>query len=122
HRQTPAYLLLQQVLGRFRRQGRLTGDIQGHAAVIALDAGCPPTQGAGQADVVIVPLLQPEYGAAARFAWRLDPQLALQSPAVQRIDRLAVGIPGGCIATEFEGFRSEEHTSELQSRENLVCR
>src|SRR5690606_7517997 len=26
------------------------------------------------------------------------------------------------MVNELEGFRSEEHTSELQSRENLVCR
>src|SRR5271165_1137208 len=30
---------------------------------------------------------------------------------------------GGCIPRRFRGrCRSEEHTSELQSRENLVCR
>src|SRR5690606_41419248 len=27
-----------------------------------------------------------------------------------------------CFYSEAQGFRSEEHTSELQSRENLVCR
>src|SRR5690606_41579705 len=26
------------------------------------------------------------------------------------------------LARQFDGIRSEEHTSELQSRENLVCR
>src|SRR5690606_41005034 len=26
------------------------------------------------------------------------------------------------VAPFFQGYRSEEHTSELQSRENLVCR
>src|SRR5690606_40306952 len=31
---------------------------------------------------------------------------------------LAAGGPGA----DHTGFRSEEHTSELQSRENLVCR
>src|SRR5690606_41747015 len=29
---------------------------------------------------------------------------------------------GAEITAQFETFRSEEHTSELQSRENLVCR
>src|SRR5690606_5266012 len=29
---------------------------------------------------------------------------------------------GGMVVAGPEGFRSEEHTSELQSRENLVCR
>src|SRR5690606_40833839 len=30
--------------------------------------------------------------------------------------------PGGCLAAIVVLHRSEEHTSELQSRENLVCR
>src|SRR5690606_42032212 len=30
--------------------------------------------------------------------------------------------PAGGIVDNNEAFRSEEHTSELQSRENLVCR
>src|SRR5579883_1719204 len=30
--------------------------------------------------------------------------------------------PGGCSTGSGTGRRSEEHTSELQSRENLVCR
>src|SRR5436309_9224595 len=30
--------------------------------------------------------------------------------------------PGGSCRTWSSGWRSEEHTSELQSRENLVCR
>src|SRR5690606_41252438 len=34
--------------------------------------------------------------------------------------RLDVDHPGG--AAQVRGPRSEEHTSELQSRENLVCR
>src|SRR5215475_13620318 len=29
---------------------------------------------------------------------------------------------GPCVAQRLSGARSEEHTSELQSRENLVCR
>src|SRR5690606_18581367 len=33
-----------------------------------------------------------------------------------------VNLPGGWIADRLLGQRSEEHTSELQSRENLVCR
>src|SRR5690606_41220430 len=45
--------------------------------------------------------------------------------AFQRIEQLTVGVPA---ATEERrnraevGMRSEEHTSELQSREKLVCR
>src|SRR5207302_6359886 len=30
--------------------------------------------------------------------------------------------PGYRVVSRLERFRSEEHTSELQSRENLVCR
>src|SRR5690606_40686910 len=29
---------------------------------------------------------------------------------------------GGAVSVKMRGDRSEEHTSELQSRENLVCR
>src|SRR5436309_12438258 len=29
---------------------------------------------------------------------------------------------GGCVIQDIGYYRSEEHTSELQSRENLVCR
>src|SRR5690606_41948516 len=32
------------------------------------------------------------------------------------------GIPETLLESELFGYRSEEHTSELQSRENLVCR
>src|SRR5690606_41615442 len=35
----------------------------------------------------------------------------------RRIDRLVALVP-----LRLDPFRSEEHTSELQSRENLVCR
>src|SRR5204862_7443324 len=31
-------------------------------------------------------------------------------------------IPARCVASELEIVRSEEHTSELQSRRDLVCR
>src|SRR3712207_8268922 len=34
----------------------------------------------------------------------------------------AVGICGAAVAAAFALFRSEEHTSELQSRQYLVCR
>src|SRR5690606_40113341 len=43
------------------------------------------------------------------------------------VDLAEVAPPGALVATDEEGGlavlpRSEEHTSELQSRENLVCR
>src|SRR5690625_5823375 len=37
------------------------------------------------------------------------------------VDTVTVG-SGGVITAEFGGNRSEEHTSELQSRGHLVCR
>src|SRR5690606_24382989 len=44
----------------------------------------------------------------------------------QRVERLQIGDFFGALAgqlfTDPEAPRSEEHTSELQSRENLVCR
>src|SRR5690606_37372988 len=43
----------------------------------------------------------------------------LVSGIVKRVDRNGVYVDLGGNA---EGFRSEEHTSELQSREKLVCR
>src|SRR6266511_5639827 len=41
---------------------------------------------------------------------------ALEARACPQLD----GVPAPCLAGE--AARSEEHTSELQSRENLVCR
>src|SRR5690606_36126338 len=38
------------------------------------------------------------------------------------MDHLSMGMSGDFEAAIAEGARSEEHTSELQSRENLVCR
>src|SRR3989475_3193789 len=35
---------------------------------------------------------------------------------------VAVGIHGACLGGGLEFARSEEHTSELQSQSNLVCR
>src|SRR5690606_41123711 len=47
------------------------------------------------------------------------PPHGTEPPAVQRIGQQAQLARGLVVA---DGFRSEEHTSELQSRENLVCR
>src|SRR5437870_7383276 len=44
---------------------------------------------------------------------------AVASPLKLR-EYLACGIP--VVATDLGGLRSEEHTSELQSRGHLVCR
>src|SRR5690606_39832372 len=37
-------------------------------------------------------------------------------------NEIGSAIGGGAISIAFSNSRSEEHTSELQSRENLVCR
>src|SRR5690606_41755885 len=41
---------------------------------------------------------------------------------VERVDRETFPDLGDVVADIRAGRRSEEHTSELQSRENLVCR
>src|SRR5690606_41591982 len=45
-------------------------------------------------------------------------EVVSQVKSVLRANACPIQIPIGAE----EGFRSEEHTSELQSRENLVCR
>src|SRR5690606_31975341 len=46
----------------------------------------------------------------------------LRAPPRHRVEER--GLAAACLAddAEFHVARSEEHTSELQSRENLVCR
>src|SRR5690606_41184490 len=55
--------------------------------------------------------------AAARAG--LDPAVRGRGPAA---GDGRTGRPAGRSAADAAGARSEEHTSELQSRENLVCR
>src|SRR5690606_12779621 len=57
-------------------------------------------------------------GVAGALAHRadLDFQLSVRRRLVERLGRVPLGWFGD------RGARSEEHTSELQSRENLVCR
>src|SRR5579883_1723725 len=43
-------------------------------------------------------------------------------PYIVEVDRLGQVIPAGVADVMKPPDRSEEHTSELQSRENLVCR
>src|SRR5690606_41337360 len=54
-------------------------------------------------------------GALAAVQARLD----LFGVAVLAV---TTGLGGGILRDVLLGVRSEEHTSELQSRENLVCR
>src|SRR5436309_8776372 len=50
-------------------------------------------------------------------------QQALQTLEwISRAENLCVCGPSGTGKSHFVEARSEEHTSELQSRENLVCR
>src|SRR5690606_7445664 len=60
-------------------------------------------------------------GRAAGVRWRAQPDLAAGPvPAGRRGDE--EHHPDGRLRTRRAARRSEEHTSELQSRENLVCR
>src|SRR5687768_17664196 len=55
----------------------------------------------------------------AATGWRSRPQRAVQLPPPLASSRFLV--PGSWFPTGSK-FRSEEHTSELQSRLHLVCR
>src|SRR5690606_41010625 len=71
------------------------------------------------------------------LAWRIDdippelrvtpvpvftgPTLRIRDGRTNAVAKLEIGDGPALIAPEWSG-RSEEHTSELQSRENLVCR
>src|SRR3712207_7980913 len=45
-----------------------------------------------------------------------------RAAAAEQEHRLTIDTPGDASGTEEAGVRSEEHTSELQSRQYLVCR
>src|SRR3712207_9530453 len=46
----------------------------------------------------------------------------IEQEAGHRVGRHAVEVPRRLVAQQQHGVRSEEHTSELQSRQYLVCR
>src|SRR5207302_5550984 len=62
--------------------------------------------------------------------WGISRLIAALMPMIRRCSRTVCGTPSGglmLLRTETSrqqspSHRSEEHTSELQSRENLVCR
>src|SRR2546430_5604376 len=69
--------------------------------------------------------------AAGRFIWRAITAMSLTDPPTRERfsatrDTGFAGSRGNCYTissvTELPGLRSEEHTSELQSQSNLVCR
>src|SRR5690606_41401267 len=51
-----------------------------------------------------------------------SPGKALQLARIHRAPLGTPTVPGGRRPDRLSASRSEEHTSELQSRENLVCR
>src|SRR5690606_40857983 len=64
---------------------------------------------------------------SARLPWSrstvTDPAVGRKKDSTPRISMLHLGVcPTYGAMVGYEGGRSEEHTSELQSRENLVCR
>src|SRR5207247_11221150 len=59
----------------------------------------------------------------ARFlAEEPGPKVRYQADYLQDPQTVAIGGTGSANARLFAGARSEEHTSELQSRVDLVCR
>src|SRR5690606_40628853 len=52
--------------------------------------------------------------AGDKRSLRIEPEHGFGQPNPQNVQVMP--------RSQFEGMRSEEHTSELQSRENLVCR
>src|SRR3712207_7665291 len=67
-------------------------------------------------------LLDPAEAAA--MAGRHQPFIGrrLRVRVVRLPGRLVIAVRGGCLGDYPDAGRSEEHTSELQSRQYLVCR
>src|SRR5690606_41540385 len=61
--------------------------------------------------------------ARAPCSWAASPLApSLQLPEYEPVKRKVQKLHAKCRQHDERGHRSEEHTSELQSRENLVCR
>src|SRR5690606_42159165 len=89
-----------------RRSSDLTVDPAGPLCICG-NRGCLETRFSGRAI---------ESAAAAAIHRGLETDLAARPVTCGRVFEAAAG--GDPVAREI---RSEEHTSELQSRENLVC-
>src|SRR5690606_41252619 len=82
-----------------------------------------PIFGIGQFDVEADLFLRIEHGSIGREMLDAQPVRAIARQRLQRIEQpcRSAGIDRAACTGVLD-HRSEEHTSELQSRENLVCR
>src|SRR5690606_40058666 len=58
---------------------------------------------------------------AVEFIYRYE-EVVARAAAARKVDGVVCGHIHTAEMRQLGGIRSEEHTSELQSRENLVCR
>src|SRR5690606_41430692 len=98
------------------------------AALLMQSQTVPPTslfirRNESSALVPYTTLFRSQVVDDAAQGWQQDRVARL--PEHQRVGQVVDVLAGAGEMHEFHGraqFRSEEHTSELQSRENLVCR
>src|SRR5215475_12006380 len=81
----------------------------------------------GRVKTRLTPPFTPAEAALLAEAALADTLAAVAAAPVSRHVLALDGVPGDWLPAGFDvipqcGGRSEEHTSELQSRENLVCR
>src|SRR5690606_39665634 len=109
---------------------RLAEDAEGQHYIRTYEPLRPPNAGVVQGEQSAKFQVRPDTllwsltdwsGGAGQFLFDLEnPNRHRELHAVRAFERPGVLQPGFYVE-EFE-VRSEEHTSELQSRENLVCR
>src|SRR5690606_41413799 len=72
---------------------------------------------------ILAPALARYSGGARNYAAKVQGRMqAFESAAIAATRTLDWPAPSQALASRPGTRRSEEHTSELQSRENLVCR